>query len=235
MTAPQSLDSIYRKRRKKSAPVVSPPPVQQTKKSRRPRRLVFRVVVGTLGTVTAYILLAPYLPGLAYSLPSSSEQIPTVSTFHSVPAEGRGEDAAKYPYYGKNILTIDKIGVQSEILEGVNEATLGRGLWRRPHSSTPELGGNTVIAAHRFKYTTGANTFYHLDKLKPGDNVSLTWKGLTYEYEIISASVVPSTDTSIEARTEDAILTLYTCTPLWTSDKRMVRRGKLVKINDRVI
>jgi sortase (surface protein transpeptidase) len=50
-----------------------------------------------------------------------------------------------------NTLQVASMRVDSRIWEGATTATLSNGLWRIPGSSTPDKGGNTVIAAHRWK------------------------------------------------------------------------------------
>ncbi len=69
------------------------------------------------------------------------------------------------PIPKENRLVIPKISVDGEINTGGKES-LDKGLWLRPDTSNPSLGGNTVIVAHRFLYSSGPITFYHLDKMK---------------------------------------------------------------------
>ena len=136
---------------------------------------------------------------------------------------------APAPIPGPNTLTIPQIGVDTEIVEGATEDALLKGAWRRPNSSTPDKGGNTVIAAHRFMYLSGPKTFYYLDKIKESDVFSLVWQGKKYEYKVYSVNEVSSKQVDIENPTEEPIVTLYTCTPLWTSEKRLVVRAHLLE------
>ena len=127
----------------------------------------------------------------------------------------------------KNHVVIKKIGVDTNILEGLNESVLNRGVWRLPYTSTPDKGGNTVLTAHRYLEKVGPRTFYHLDKIEVGDKITVMWEGVEYQYDVISTQVVPSTAVEVEKPTLEPILTLYTCTPLWTSKDRIVVRAKL--------
>lgn len=231
MSGPRSLDSIYRKRRPKVviAPVVveekAPPPPKKAKKRVPVGKRLVQGLVWSLILTASYLVAAPYTPSIYfYFHPPKPIAMDTV--LHDVLPPGAS--APTYTYYGKNVLTVGKIGVQSEILEGVDESTLDQGLWRRPHSSTPALGGNTVIAAHRYMYTTGPNTFYNLDKMSEGDLISLTWQGKQYTYKVYNTKIVPSSDTSVEENTAQPILTLYTCTPLWSSANRLVVQAHLL-------
>jgi LPXTG-site transpeptidase (sortase) family protein len=224
----RSLDSIHKK--KVHPPVVTPvvevKKVVPKKSKETLAQKSVKLLVWTLIATAVYLIAAPYTPSVWFYF-HPPKVIAQTTTLQNISPP----DAATNPsfaYYGKNILTISSIGVQSEILEGVNEETLEHGLWRRPNTSTPALGGNTVIAAHRYKYTTGSNTFYNLDKVAVGDQIFLTWQGKNYTYEVYSTKIVSSTETSIEGKTESPILTLYTCTPLWSSTNRLVVQARLL-------
>lgn len=125
-----------------------------------------------------------------------------------------------------NRLVIPKIGVDAEILEYGNIDILlqKEGVWREPDTKNPETGGNMVIAGHRFQYLPpNTSTFYNLDKLERNDKVLVYWKSKDYLYEIIDKfEVLP---TRIEVKDDDPdhkILTLYTCTPLGSAERRLV-------------
>lgn len=121
-----------------------------------------------------------------------------------------------------NTLVIPSIGVNTEILEGKDAKTLDKGIWRRPKTSTPDKGSNTVFTGHRFMYTSGPKTFYHFDKLNKNDVIFVYWEGKKYTYSIQDILIVKPTDGWVEAPTDEPVLTLYTCTPLWTSKQRLV-------------
>jgi LPXTG-site transpeptidase (sortase) family protein len=131
-----------------------------------------------------------------------------------------------------NRLIIPKIFVNGEIFEGELPEVLDKGLWLRPTSSTPERGSNTIIVAHRYLNTTGPETFYHLDKLEIGDQIEVIWNQKKYFYEVFETSVVDPTEMKVERWTKTSILTLYTCTPLWTAKQRLVVKSKLVSIEE---
>jgi len=124
---------------------------------------------------------------------------------------------------GQNKLIIPKIGVDIDISEGNEEWALQYGAWHRPSTGDPVNGGNMVLTGHRFRYLPPNNTtFYHLDKLEDGDVMTIMWDNQRYDYIIEKTFVVEKTAIEIESQEEDGILTLYTCTPLWSSSKRLV-------------
>lgn len=115
-----------------------------------------------------------------------------------------------------NRIVIPKIGVNIAYDKGA--AALDRGAeWRAPTNGNPADGGNFVIAAHRFSIqptpmgTIEKSPFYRIDKLAVGDKVVVDYEGKRYGYEITKEFTVKPTQIEIEARTNDPILTLYSC------------------------
>lgn len=125
-----------------------------------------------------------------------------------------------------NTLIIPKIGIDTEIIEGSNEQTLNQGIWRKPYTSNPEKGGNMVLTGHRYLFTSGSHTFYHLDKLVIDDVIKVFWDSKLYSYKVTEVKIVTPNETWIEGQNLGDRITLYTCTPLWTSEKRLVVIGK---------
>jgi sortase A len=132
------------------------------------------------------------------------------------------------PITDTNTVIIPGINLKQEIVEGNAPSTVHRGVWRRPNSSNPTKGSNTVLVGHRFTYD-GASVFYHLDKVKTGDEIIVYWNKQLYKYEVIENAVVSPENIEVEASTDEAILTLYTCTPLTTAKDRLVVKAKLVQ------
>jgi LPXTG-site transpeptidase (sortase) family protein len=179
--------------------------------------------------VGAYLILAPALPRIQFYFRSLSGPNPTLQYDRDgVRAAGEVEEDDNRPIPEDNALVIKKIGVDGIVHEGKNASTLTKGVWHRPGTGTPEDGGNTVLVAHRFLYTSGSNTFYNLDKMAEGDRVTLYWGGKKYRYEVQSVGVVAATDLYIEAPTREPTLTLYTCTPLFTARYRLVVTARLI-------
>lgn len=138
--------------------------------------------------------------------------------------EGASGNLAEAPK--DNRLVVPQIQVDNEIILGEDPSNVHKGVWHRPHTSTPDKGGNTVLVGHRFSYSDPA-TFYHLDKLKNGDRFAIWWEGKEYVYEVFDISIVGPKAIEVEANTDEPIATLYTCTPVWTAANRLVVKAKL--------
>ncbi len=133
----------------------------------------------------------------------------------------------KNPALGDNRIIIPKIGV--DIAYGEGKAALDTGAeWRFPDRGNPETGGNFIIAAHRFSLaatpqaTVVKSPFYHIDKLAKGDQIIVDYDGKRFGYKVDKIYDVKPTQTEIEAPSETARLTLYTCSLGGASDGRVV-------------
>ena len=127
-----------------------------------------------------------------------------------------------YPEFTHNELVIDAIGVRIPIVQGETEEALEEGGWHYSDAA-PGDGSNIVIAGHRFKYLPPHNeTFYLLDKLQPGDLMEVHWEGLNYMYRVDEVFEVQPDAVEVAAPTETEQVTLITCTPVFTTDRRLI-------------
>lgn len=188
----------------------------------------------------AYILFAPFLPVLGAYFQEQMED-PTAEEIRKQNARLSASNASpttqKTSSQNSNTppvkpinhetsfdtgLRIGSINLDSRMFSSNDNNDLWQGVWHNKTTGNPIDGGNMVITAHRFLYTGNQNTFYHLPEVEKGSVVMLSWKGKVYPYEVTDTFEVDSTAVNIEDPTENHQLTLYTCTPLWTSDRRHV-------------
>ncbi|MDQ3123410.1 MAG: sortase [bacterium] len=174
----------------------------------------FNNVLTVVAVVIAlYIILLPLLPQLAWWVKEQSPIKTWTSNQQEVAAEA--EEPIK-----DNRLLIPSLSLNKEIHEGGAES-LNKGVVRRGQTSTPDKGSNTVLVGHRFTYD-GKGVFYHLDKVKKGDEITVHWNKKAYKYRVTEIVVVKADAIEIEAPTKDDLLTIYTCTPLWSAKDRLV-------------
>lgn len=132
-------------------------------------------------------------------------------------------------------LTIEDINIHGSIYQGVSSKTMDKGFWHFPLSQYPGEKGNVVIIGHRFLNIPPArDTFYNLDKIKIGDEIKVKHIEGEYTYIVVEKKIVAPNDMSTIDKSEDYRLTLITCTPLWTSEKRLVVVAKLDKLYKKV-
>lgn len=132
------------------------------------------------------------------------------------------------PIPQQNTIVIPAIGVNSVIHESNNPDVLDFGVWRKPNSSTPNNGGNTVFVAHRFMYDSSIS-FSLLPDLEKGDLIIIYWEGKEYNYIVESEFEVPASQVEVEQSSNNSMITLYTCTPLWNPINRYVVIAKLLE------
>lgn len=131
-------------------------------------------------------------------------------------------------------LIIPRIGVDMPIVVGETDEKKGLdgGAWLIPGTALPGRGdpyNNTVLSAHRFKYTSGKYTFFEVDKLIPEDEIIIRSKNKELKYKVIKTEVVLPTAVQILDKTESPLLTLFTCTPKFSSKYRLVIYAKPVE------
>jgi len=151
-----------------------------------------------------------------YKKPSQNLPLPTATTTYTIDSR----------------LVIPSIQMNLKIMNVDDIHKVSHGAWHVPDSSTPNLGGNTVIIGHRISLAGGVQKpwdFFYLPEVKVGDSIVLYWKGVKYNYTVIRTSVEDPNDSDIESPTTDNILTVYTCYPLWTTDYRFAIQARLNK------
>ncbi len=185
------------------------------KKHRRPYA-IFAVAICLISTGVYFMMLtlSPSVAPLIFTKPIDAKSLPKAKI-------------------GENRIVIPRIGVNIHYDKG--RAALDRGAeWRQPNHGNPKDGGNFIIAAHRFSIqptpqgTVEKSPFYNIDKMKLGDNIVVDYEGARYAYEITKIFDVKPDQTEIEAPSQEAKLTLYSCELGGSDTGRIVITGKLL-------
>ena len=125
-------------------------------------------------------------------------------------------------------IIIERIKVDKFVVAGVGYKELEKGPGLFTGSPLPGQLGNVAISGHR---TTFGAPFSRLDELVAGDRIVMKTSYATFTYLVSSApKIVKPTDVDV-IRTIDptrATLTLITCHPKWTSEKRLVISAELL-------
>jgi sortase A len=131
-------------------------------------------------------------------------------------------------------LTIEAIGIYgAPVFDSAGPMALAKGVAHLPDTSlpwSPTPHRNVYLAGHRMGYrgTWSRMIFYNLGKLGEGDRVVLKDRqGRTYKYRVIETFLVEPTDSWVtgQVRGRD-MLTLQTCTPIPTFEKRLIVRAE---------
>lgn len=125
-------------------------------------------------------------------------------------------------------LSIEKMNLDVYVVEGVRYRDLKIGPGHYP--TTPMIGtlGNAAVAGHRSTYDA---PFGDIEKLEVGDKIEVQTTYGYFTYKVTGFEIVEPTKVEVIANpTPDvATLTLTTCHPKFSSDKRYIVYSKLVK------
>lgn len=124
-------------------------------------------------------------------------------------------------------LTIPHIGVDVVVVQGITDKALEAGSGHYPQTPLPCDTGNVSVAGHR---TTYGKPFSNVDRLRPGDQITLATPVGTCVYRVAqSPYVVVPTDVKVVADTPGfETLTLTACTPKGSASHRIIIRAQMV-------
>lgn len=138
-------------------------------------------------------------------------------SYYASAESGDGQNVSNAPY-----LLIPSIGID----QSINNKSIDYGIYYEPESSLPGLG-TVVLFGHR---TFHGSPFLNLDKLKKGDNITVSWPGIgNVEYKVVKSYIVPA---SYRLNVEQGkTLFLITCYPLGSTKERLVIQAEQSKIS----
>lgn len=205
----------------------SPPPAKSGWWWRRPRWV--RTTLSLTSLILGLVIIAlPFAPWIIFhslqpapSLPYQTQLAGRSDLLPNIKPKDREQNAQK-PKPTGNRLVIPKIGVDVNIVEGQNEKALWQGIWRYPSGSTPDQGSNTILTGHRFQYLAGPRTLYLLDQMQVNDVIIVYWSGQEYDYRVTSRKIVNPDAVEILDATKEPRLTVFTCTPVFSTKQRLV-------------
>lgn len=136
---------------------------------------------------------------------------------------------------GELSLSVPRLGLENvPVPTGDSQEDLDReGVIRMKETGRPsEEGSNTTIVGHRlgFMRTKIPYVFYELDKLKPGDEVFVEdGGGKRYAFRVYDLLTVRPEDYWVTRPVPGkTIVSLQTCVPIPTFEKRLIVRAELV-------
>ena len=137
-----------------------------------------------------------------------------------------GSPSGEHNKEGNNaiaMMIIPKINVTAAVAEGSDMETLKSAVGHFEGTALPGQKGNFAVAGHR-NYTY-SEYFKRADELENGDEIIVRSKEGEFKYNVTEKRIVEPEDVGVLDSTEDATLTIVTCTPGAT--KRLIINGKL--------
>jgi len=147
----------------------------------------------------------------------------------------------KPSYNRSNLIIISKLNINAPIVlpagtssEQLN-AALNKGVILYPGSALPGQPGNVFLTGHSSTYfwnkTPYGRIFANLDKLSIGDIIIIYYNQHKYNYQVTKKYVTTPDKVTIAPFDLSAgqTITLMTCWPVGTADKRLVVEGEAVE------
>lgn len=136
-------------------------------------------------------------------------------------------------------LKIDKLGILAPVILNVDGSDkkiyleeLKRGVAHFENTALPGEGSNVFIFGHS-STAVGigpySKIFARLGELEKEDKIIVFYKDEKYTYSVFEKIVVEKTELSVLEPTEEEQLTLMTCWPIGTSEKRLIIKASLIE------
>jgi sortase A len=144
-------------------------------------------------------------------------------------------DAARYrrtvrPGQAIGRMRVPRLGLSIVIVNGTDTETLKRGPGRHTATFMPGQGELVYVAGHR---TTYSAPFSHIDRLRPGDRVTLEVPYATFTYVITRHRIVPATATWALRSHHRELLALQACHPRFFASERYIAYARPIGITPR--
>lgn len=136
---------------------------------------------------------------------------------------------ANYKVFTIGSIEIPKLRVRQPIVYGVGMRSFDRGIGWWPGTALPGSYGNSVLGGHR---TERRRPFRHINRLKSGDTIIVTYRNKRFVYEVRGKTVVDDSDLRIIDQNPGYTITLFSCHPVGATDQRIVVTGRLVETVD---
>jgi sortase A len=124
-------------------------------------------------------------------------------------------------------IVVPRLGLDMVFVNGTDSATLRKGPGRHRTTFMPGEGRLVYIAGHR---TTYLAPFAHIDRLEPGDQITLEMPYATVTYAVTRHRVVDDQDLSVLASRGREEVALQACHPRFLATQRYIVWGRPVEV-----
>jgi sortase A len=121
-------------------------------------------------------------------------------------------------------------GGSSVVVDGTDAGSLRKGPGIYDDAPFPGAPGTVAIAGHR---TTYRAPFRRIDRLRPGDAITVEMPYGAFQYRVQQTRIVAPTEVSVVRRVAYDRLVLTACHPLYSAAKRIVVFARLVSAEPR--
>jgi sortase A len=154
----------------------------------------------------------------------------TAATMRSIAREARRYRRESHRGEAIGRIEVPHLGVNMILVNGTDHDTLKKGPGRDLRTYMPGEGQLIYIAGHR---TTYLAPFAHIEKLRPGDWVTLKVPYGTFKYRIFRHVIVGSDDLAVLRSHGREVVALQACHPRFFASHRYIAYGRLVRVEPR--
>jgi len=164
----------------------------------------------------------------AYQAPPAKPGASLAATTAQIRAQARRYrlDARRGEGIGR--IRISRLGLNMVLVEGTDDASLRKGPGRDRRTYMPGEGQLVYIAGHR---TTYLAPFAHIERLVPGDPVTLEVPYGTFTYRVFKHRIVKADDLSVLRSHGHEVVELQACHPRFFATHRYIAYARLVRVN----
>jgi sortase A len=127
-------------------------------------------------------------------------------------------------------IRVPRLGLNMVVVDGTDDSTLKKGPGRDRRTYMPGEGQLVYIAGHR---TTYLAPFAHIERLEPGDLVTLEVPYGTFTYRVFRHRIVGANDLAVLRSHGRDVVILQACHPRFFASHRYLAYARLVRIGPR--
>jgi sortase A len=124
-------------------------------------------------------------------------------------------------------IIVPRLGLKMLLINGTGHDDLTKGPGRDERTYMPGQGRLVYIAGHR---TTYGAPFAHIDRLRPGDTVTLEMPYGTFVYSVTGKRIVDAGDLSVLRSPGHEVVALQACHPRFFATQRYIVWARPVRI-----
>ena len=124
-------------------------------------------------------------------------------------------------------IRVPRLGLNMVFVDGTDTDSLKKGPGRDRRTYMPGEGQLVYIAGHR---TTYLAPFSHIDRLRPGDRVTLELPYATFVYQVSGHVIVPADDIARLNSAGREVLALQACHPRFFATQRYIVYAKPIRV-----
>jgi sortase A len=166
----------------------------------------------------------------AYQAPPVKPGTSLAATTAQVRAQARRYRLNAKRGEGIGRIRVPRLGLNMVFVEGTDDASLRKGPGRDRRTYMPGEGQLVYIAGHR---TTYLAPFAHIERLEPGDPVTLEVPYGTFTYRVFKHRIVLANDLSVLRSHGHEVVELQACHPRFFASHRYIAYARLVRVSPR--